>query len=708
MIKLRTPFIAILAFVSVGFAQDNTTTPRASQGSLASLVTNDEMFESMKVPDLTIESALQLIEQWTGRTVIRPAALPTTQMSFSFSKPMMKSEAFVALESILSMNQIGLAPMGERFIKVVPLPNVRTEAPRMIDGHARDLPPSGVIMSKLFHLEFLRASEFGPQLTQFLNPQLGGPNIFDKANAIMITDSVATLQRIETLLEKLDKPVTDNLTPKFYPLQYAKASVLVNQLRTILQGVAQNQLGSGTTYSSDDRTNQVVVISDPRQHVFFDDLIKKLDIKADPTTRNEVIHLKHADAKEVATLLSQLVNGQNQATSRAGQQSVRPNQLGPIVGPPAPANAPAPANTIATNLALPANLLEGSNEFSSLLTILPDERSNAVIISGTISDIQLISDLVNKIDILLAQVRIEVVIAEVSSDNADATGISALGLKFEGNKLTGFVTSGPGMAIGGGETGENGGPSGFATITRGDGGYSLAGILALTAHSVKSKVTIVANTTLATTHNKEAEIFVGESRPVFGQIQALDTIGAGTSANSSALRSSITQQEAGILMKITPLIGADGTVQLKIEQTFNAFGLDVPLGDGLQQPSINKREAKSFLNVGDKEIVALGGYQSSTTNKSRSRLGPIPLIGDLLGPRSNSIKRTELMVFIRPHVIRTIAETTEDAMIKMRTSSDPVAVQRSLDWQMAVPATDSKAAHETTKPSPGPSLRRPK
>jgi len=698
--------IAAFTFAVVGFAQETTTNAPAQHGSLSSLVINDELFESLKVPDLTIESALQLIEQWTGRTVIRPAALPTTQMSFSFSRPMMKSEAFLALESILSMNQIGLAPMGDRFIKVVPLPNVRTEAPRMIEGRALDLPSSGIIMTKLFHLDFLRASEFGPQLTQFLNPQLGGPVIFDKTNAVMITDSVATLQRIETLLDKLDKPVTENLTPKFYQLQYAKASLLVNQLRTMLQGVLQNQLGTATSYSADDRTNQVIVISDPRQHAFFDSLIRKLDVKADPTTRNEVIHLKHANAKEVASLLSQLVSGQNQAASKAGQQSVRPNQTGPgaaIVGPPVPA-APSPA--MPTNITLPSNLLEGSTEFSTLVTILPDERSNSVIISGTLGDIQLISDLVAKIDILLAQVRIEVVIAEVSSENSDATGINALGLKFEGNKLTGFVTNGTGFGIGG-QAGTDGSPAGFASITRGDGGYSLAGILALTANSVKSKVTILANTTLATTHNKKAEIFVGESRPVFGQIQALDTIGTGTSANSAALRSSITQQEAGIKMAITPLIGADGTVQLEIEQTFNAFGLDVPLGDGLQQPSINKREAKSFLNVGDREIVALGGYQNSTISKSRSRLGPIPILGDLLGPRSASVKRTELMVFIRPHVIRTVEETTEDAMAKIQTSSDPVAVKRSLDLPTTLPSSDSKTGSGSTPSSGDSNLRRP-
>jgi general secretion pathway protein D len=139
--------------------------------------------------------------------------------------------------------------MGDNFLKVVALPSLRTEAPRMLSGSALELPSSGTIMAKLFQLNFLRANEFVPQLAQLLNPQLGGPILFEKTNAVMITDSVSTLQRIEMLIAELDKPVTANLTPKFYQLQFAKASVLVNQLRTILQGAVQSQLGSATSYS---------------------------------------------------------------------------------------------------------------------------------------------------------------------------------------------------------------------------------------------------------------------------------------------------------------------------------------------------------------------------------------------------------------------------------------------------------------------------
>lgn len=668
----------------------------------------EEMIDVIKLPDAPLDTMLQLLELWTGRIVLRPAALPTASYSLMMPRPMPKSEAIRAVETLLNYNQIGITPLGDHFLTVVPITNLRTHAPKMLEGSALDLPPSGTIMAKIFQLNFLRASEFVQQLGQFLNPQLGGPVVFDKTNAVLVTDSVATLQRIEQLLNQLDKPVTANLTPKFYPIHYAKASAIVNQLRTMLQGAAQTQLGSATTYSSDDRTNQIILLADPRQHEFFDNLVAKLDIQADPNTRNEVISLKHANAKDVASLLSQLVSGQNKATQQSSQ-SIRPGQgmttganpVGPTVNPQTPQPAPA-----VSNFTIVANGLADNSEFSALVTILPDERSNSVIISGTVDDIRLIKSLVERVDILLPQVRIEVVIAEVTLNDADATGIDSLGLQFSGDKLVGFAGSGAGFALGGS------GDDGFASITRPgvSGSFDLAGIITLGANSTKSNIQILANPTLATTHNKEASIFVGESRPVFGQIQALDTVSTttGTGTNPSALRSSITQQEAGIELKIKPLIGADGTVQLEISQTFNAFGPDVALGDGLTQPSVNKREAKSFLNVGDKEVVVLGGYQSHSRNRSKSRLGPIPIIGDLLGPRSNTISRTELMVFIRPHVIRTVGETTEDALVKMKTSSDPEAVRRSLDWQTAAPSTGTADLPEKARPSNGPSLKRPK
>ena len=135
--------------------------------------------------------------------------------------------------------------------------------------------------------------------------------------------------------------------------------------------------------------------------------------------------------------------------------------------------------------------------------------------------------------------------------------------------------------------------------------------------------------------------------------------------NVPHLHDVLTMQKLVRNMGVQATRADDGTVQLEVDQKFNAFGADVNLGSDLKQPTVNKRETKSFLSVSDKEIVVLGGYQSNSTTKTRERFGPIPLIGDLIGKRSKGIIRTELMVFIRPHVIRGVANTTADTMEKL-------------------------------------------
>ena len=157
-----------------------------------------------------------------------------------------------------------------------------------------------------------------------LNPLYGGPVPLPNANAVLITDSVSNLQRIELLLQQVDKPVTAGMKPKFYTVKNVKASELVNKLRTILTGTLQTQLGMATTYNADDRTQQIVVVTDPRQWDFFGELIDKLDTKSDPNTKTEVLYLKNAKAKEVVQVLQSIITGQNTAVQRQSTGSVRP------------------------------------------------------------------------------------------------------------------------------------------------------------------------------------------------------------------------------------------------------------------------------------------------------------------------------------------------------------------------------------------------
>jgi general secretion pathway protein D len=663
------------------------------------------------------------LTELTERSVLFQQGLPNPAITVTFKTAPTRAEALQAIETSLNLNGIALVPLGEKFLKVVPLANVRTEAAPFIEGSTLALPPSGQIAAKLFQLQFLRVAEFVPQINTILNNNLGGFTLFEKANATLIIDSVSTLQRVEMLVEKVDRPVTAGIATKFYTLQFAKASDLVNKLRTFLQGPLQQQLSSITSYNADDRTNQIIVISDPRQFTLFDELIAKLDVKADPNTRNEVIYLKHAAAKDVATLLSTLITGQTRATQ--GGNSIRPGQI--VRGPTTPNGDPSnPVQAVGPLIDVGAP----SNEFSSLVNIQPDERSNAVVVSGTVDDIRLIKELVEKIDIILSQVRIEVVIVEVVLSDSASSGISSLGLNVQNGKLVGFNTSAAGVAIGGSArepTTDNPNPSsGFATFGR-DFDFKnldLTGVISLTTSPRKNNSTVLSVPSITTMHNKEGEIFVGETRPV---VSGITTVPTGATDSGLSTSSQVTQLEIGTKVSVKPLIGYDGTVQLEIKQEISTVTGFVTL-DNNEQPIVGKRTSESFLTVKSGEIIVLGGIQTNSKSRNTNRLGPIPIIGDLLGNRRRDDSRTELVFFIRPTVLANTPADNAEALSRLenlpkKTRDDAKKLLSGPAEAVAHPAAAATQPTHSLPPSPiaeptpppseadrakGPALKRPK
>lgn len=603
------------------------TSPAPEQG---------ELVGPIKLADADIDTVLSALEIYTGRTILRPQALPAATYTLKLNKPVPKPEAVLALETLLSLNGVSVVPLGGKFLKVVAQTQAKNEAPEMIEGSTLGLPPSGRVATKLFQLEFLRASEFIPQIAPLMSPGIAnGIVTLDKANAALITDSISNLQRVENLLRLLDHPMTNGLSPKFYSLHNgAKASDLVNRLRTMFTGPLQNQLGSATTFSADDRTNQIILLADPRQYPLFDELIEKLDVKADPNTRNEVIYLKHATAKDVATLLSSLVSGQN-AAQKAGDNATHTGSVQPG-GPPValgPTPAPAPAAAVAVIAAA-----EGSTNFSSFVTILADDRSNAVVVSGTVDDIRLIRSLVDKLDMVLAQVRIEVVIAEVTLTDTDKSGISALNLTVGPNvlgatQITKFSTSVSGWDVSAGVVN----PFAFEA--------------ALTDSGSKHNVRILSAPTIVTTHNKQGTIAVTQQQPVITGSTSTPT--SSTSNNGFSTNSSVTYKDIGITLKVTPLIGDDGVIQLQIDQIVDDVISNVTIDNNVQ-PVIGHREANSSVNVNDGQMIVLGGLQRTSHTKDKTKMGflhEIPLLSALFGAKTVEAQRTELLLFLRPHVL---------------------------------------------------------
>jgi general secretion pathway protein D len=617
----------------------------------------------IKLRNETIDQVLELLERWTGSTLLRPPTLPGGNYTLTLKEGTTREDAVRMLVTLLNLNGIAVTPLGDGYLKVTALNLARAEAPTFIEGPVKDLPPSGQIASKLFTLQFLRVSEFLPQIAALLNPGLGAaPVIFEKSNSALVTDSISNLQRVEALLDRLDRPFLGGNTTKFYTLTSANAKDVVNQLHALLAGPLQMQLGATTMYQADDRTNQIILISDERQIAFFDDLIAKLDKQADPNTRNQVIFLKNASAKEIASLLSNLVQGRNQATRSTSSDGSRSVGTAPGANPATPPGGPQPSPAVAAIVAT-----EASQNFSDLLTILAEERSNALIVSGTMADIRLIRDLVDQIDVLLDQVRIEVVIAEVTLSDEATSGISALGLKILNNKLVGFSGTAAGVDS---VTGS------FSNAA--DGSTQLSADISLVTTPRKNNTTILSVPTIITTHNKEGSIFVGESRPVISSYLNDNSSGTNTGGIGTGYRSTVNSTDIGIELTVKPLIGKDGSVQLEITQEVNDVLGDIII-DGNPQPRIGRRSTKSFISVKSGETIVLGGLQRNTRSRNTNRLGPIPFLGDLLGSRKRENTRTDLVFFLRPYVLTNTPADNADALRRIDTGPQREAVRSALD-----------------------------
>lgn len=636
----------------LSYAAETTVVSAVAVATPVSTLSPNDKVGPMNLNDVTLAQILDLLQKWTGKTVLRPQALPPNLYTLSLPAGTPRSEALLAIETLLNLNGIAVIQQGDRFLKVVPNNVAKSESPSLITESTLSLPASGRVASKIFVLKHANGQEVVTQIASMLNATLATPPVyFGRNNAILVTDSIMNLQKIETLLNQLDRPQLDVVATKMYNLKHAIATDIVTKLNTLLRSPAQTagapfRLSTGTTFTADERTNRIILIGSADQHTFFDNLIETLDAIADPNTKTDVIFLRHANATEVATLLTQLITGQTKATTTAsgGKPTTGTNR----VTTPA-ANTPAAAS--AANAGSAQN---GADEFSSMTTVLADVRSNSIVVSGTKDDLRLLHELINKVDVVLPQVRVEVVIAEVTLKDEDTSGISALGMNVTNGKLVGVSGT-----FGGGTLAGNG--SAFATLAKGN---DLTGIISLSTTPTKSDTRILSVPTITTTHNKEATLFVGESRPVITGTQST----AGTSGLVSS--STVSQRDIGIQLKVLPLIGKDGSVQLQVTQQVEDILGQVTL-DGNLQPIIGRRSTDSFVSAMSGEIIVLGGLQRTQSLDDANRLGPIPFLGDLLGSSTKSKTRTELVIFMRPYVLNNSAVDNINAI--NRINATPIA-----------------------------------
>ncbi len=673
-----------LALTPVGFAQTAApaapavaapAAPAVIVGTVAATpvpsLSGTDKVGPMVLRDETIGQVLELLQRWTGKTVLRPQALPASLYTLSLPATATRNDALLAIETLLTLNGVAVIQQGDKFLKVVPNNVAKAESPTLLSESALSLPPSGRVASKIFLLKHANGQEVVLQIQGMLNSTLGTPPVFfSRNNAILVTDSIMNLQKIETVLAQLDRPQLDVIATKLYNLKHAMATDMVNKLTTLLRtpaanGAAPFRLSTGTSFTADERTNRVIVMGSADQHPFFDKLIESLDATSDPNTKTDVVFLRHANATETASLLTQLITGQTRAASTAngGRSTTGTNRV----------TTPTPAAP-ATGAAAAGSQQNGADEFSTMVTVIADVRSNSIVVSGTKDDLRLLHDLIDKVDVVLPQVRVEVVIAEVTLTSNDSSGITALGMTVTNGKLTGV--NGTLFGGAGGVTGIGGGSAALAP------NGTLTGIVNLgtSTSPTKNDLQVLSVPAITTSHNKEATIFVGESRPVITGTQSTGGT-AGLVASST-----VSQRDIGIQLRVLPLIGKDGSVQLQVTQQVEDVLGSVTI-DGNDQPVIGRRSTDSFVSAMSGEIIVLGGLQRSNDTTTKNRLGPIPIIGDLLGGSSKTKTRTELLIFLRPYVLNNSAVDNLNAISRIDATPIAEQVHKHIDKLPVPPST---------------------
>lgn len=598
---------------------------------------DDDLQGPFMIYDEELPAILSTLEALFKKSIIRGQGLPEkTKFNFVSKRQMGRDDAIMAFRSLLMLNGVAIVPIDDKFLKAVPTAAVSTQIPEFLTCSARDLPPSQDFYTKLFELSHIPVEELKDKLksSQTAN-NASSLEIFPKSNSFLLTDTLLNIQRIEELVEKLD---VSNEDMSFVQVKNTSASEIKDRISSIKMDRLKN-----VKIDVDGRTNKLIIVGPKSAMPVVETLVRELDIESEPILKSEVLYIRHSESAKIAEIVKQIVSGQKQSkakdkaskpetVTRAQQKAETPKPQAQGAQNKPSADAPEPP---ALTPNAPAGDSSSGVEFSEYVQIVADERSNAVVIYGTPLDIRQIKGIVDKLDIVLLQVRIDVIITEVSLSDGQVSGLSTFGISygtadspgFSGNTKTYNLTDASSPAF---------------SVTATEKSFSAIFDVARQNQNIK----VLSSPTIVTTHNKDGEVNISQSVPII-------TSTASDLSSITTTRSSVSYQDIGIKLLVKPLVGKDGAIQLDIDQSVDSISGYTTI-DNNQQPLISKRRAKSFVSVKDGEVVVMAGLQQIDTTELESGvwlLSDIPLIGSVFQPAKNESKRRELIIFIRPSLV---------------------------------------------------------
>lgn len=640
---------------------------------------------------------IKILEELTGQVAITSSGLPNAKINFASKGKLPRDEAILAIKSLLTANGMAVVQMGEKFFKVSPSQGVNAQAPTYISGKASDLPTSNAFASKFYELKYVDIETLAQTLSTFISPNnVASLSLFPRSNAFFLTDTVANHQRIEMLLEKIDVEPSINEEIGFFMLKNVGADDAKRKISTIQNDALKKYLAK-TSIESDERTNQLIVVTPKGNLKHIKKIVDALDTDAQPLTRSEVFYIRHGESKDVATVLNQIVKGQQAAVksnNAAEAARVAATNRRNMISNAQNRNAINRGQQAARPTNLTADPTGAALQFSEYVTIVADERSNSIVAYGTSTDLMQIRNIIEKVDVVLAQVKIDVIITEVTLTDKQVSGLSTFGLDYS----TVSSTSSDGSVTPRGWRGNtsvgslnDSGENAFV-LSMNEQGFSAIFNIA----EENSKVKILSAPSIVTTHNKEATINVSKKYPFITGTTTYNT------GNFPSTQDTVEWRDIGIILEVTPLIGNNGVVQLDIKQTASSV-LDYMEVNDTRQAIEGTREAESFVSARDGETIVLAGLQqteATDTDQAVWLLSDIPVIGELFKPTNDQRTRTELVIFIRPTIISSAAVDT----IMKDTGMDKSPISKELDLYLRTgrfydPETDGFGQAESARSS---------
>lgn len=602
---------------------------------------------TINLKDADIRAFIDQISQLTGQTFIVDPRVKG-QVSVVSSTTLSLSEVYQLFLSVMATHGYSVLTQGD-VARIVPNAEAKSEAGGGPTG-------GDLLETRVIQVQHTSATELIP-LIRPLIPQYGHLAAVGSANALIISDRSANIARIEDLVRQLDRAQNDDYS--VVNLQYGWAVDIAEVLRnTLSRGEAKDT--AGAQIIADSRTNRLIFTGPEQARQKLASLANTLDTPSTRSANTRVIRLRHNDAKSLAETLGD----------------------------------------ISEQLAAPADgEVQGGRQQNIL--IRADESLNALVMLAEPELIGTLESIVRQLDVPRAQVMVEAAIVEVSGDITDALGVQWAVDARGGTGGAGGVSFGnTGISVGSvlnairDDKIPNELPDG-AII--GVGTRSFGALI--TALSANSKSNLLSTPSLLTLDNQEAEILVGQNVPFQTGSYTTDSSGANNPFTT------IERQDIGVTLKVVPHINDGATLRLEIEQEISSIAPSASLSAQAVDLVTNKRSIKSTILAEDGQVIVLGGLIQDDVTQTNSKvplLGDIPLLGALFRSTQESHVKRNLMVFLRPTVIRDRAGL---AALSGKKYSDIRVIETGSDSPSLLPATPERLFDGQGQPAPAIDLR---